>query len=54
MAMTDHFSKWPEVFPLKEVKKKTVVYFIKAYIIHQYGVPRYIITDNRKHFSNPL
>ncbi|KAB2599256.1 hypothetical protein D8674_009527 [Pyrus ussuriensis x Pyrus communis] len=38
----------------EEVKKETVVRFIKEHIIHRYGVPRYIITDNGKQFSNRL
>ncbi|KAM1643188.1 hypothetical protein ACFX2K_013023 [Malus domestica] len=54
LAATDYFSKWAEAIPLKEVKKETVVRFIKEHIIHRYGVPRYIITDNGKQFSNRL
>ncbi|KAM1866571.1 hypothetical protein ACFX13_009408 [Malus domestica] len=34
LAATDYFSKWAEAIPLKEVKKETVVRFIKEYIIH--------------------
>ncbi|KAM1268006.1 hypothetical protein ACFX2I_000363 [Malus domestica] len=52
LAATDYFSKWAEALPLKEVKKETVVRFIKEHIIHRYGVPRYIVTDNGKQFSN--
>ncbi|CAL8991156.1 unnamed protein product, partial [Prunus brigantina] len=54
LAATDYFSKWAEAVPLKEVKKENVVNFIKVNIIHRYGVPRYIITDNGKPFSNRL
>ncbi|KAM1369606.1 hypothetical protein ACFX2F_040171 [Malus domestica] len=54
LAATDYFSKWAEAIPLREVKKETVVRFIKEHIIHRYGVPRYIITDNGKQFSNRL
>ncbi|CAL9024711.1 unnamed protein product, partial [Prunus brigantina] len=54
LAATDYFSKWAEVVPLKEVKKENVVNFIKVNIIHRYGVPHYIITDNGKPFSNQL
>ncbi|KAM1981775.1 hypothetical protein ACFX15_038227 [Malus domestica] len=54
LAATDYFSKWAEAVPLKEVKKETVVCFIKGHIIHRYGVPRYIVTDNGKQFSNRL
>ncbi|KAM1771926.1 hypothetical protein ACFX11_046684 [Malus domestica] len=54
LAATDYFSKWAEAIPLREVKKETVVRFIKEHIIYRYGVPRYIITDNEKQFSNRL
>lgn len=54
LAATDYFSKWAEAVPLKEVKKETVVDFIKCHIIYRYGVPRYIVTDNRKPFYNCL
>ncbi|KAM1249238.1 hypothetical protein ACFX2G_032626 [Malus domestica] len=54
LAATDYFSKWAEAIPLREVKKETVVCFIKGHIIHRYGVPRYIVTDNGKQFSNRL
>ncbi|KAM1727408.1 hypothetical protein ACFX12_018051 [Malus domestica] len=54
LAATYYFSKWAEAIPLREVKKETVVRFIKEHIIHRYGVPRYIITDNGKQFSNRL
>ncbi|KAL0359912.1 UNVERIFIED_CONTAM: hypothetical protein Sangu_0840600 [Sesamum angustifolium] len=52
LATTDYFSKWAEAIPLKLVKKKTVVDFIRVNIIFQYGVPRYIITDNGRPFYN--
>ena len=52
LAGTDSFSKWSEAVPLKEIKKETVVDFIKTCIIQRYGVPRCIIMDNAKYFSN--
>jgi len=35
-------------------QKENVIDFIRTLIIYQYGVPRYIITDNDKPFSNSL
>ncbi|XP_062007333.1 uncharacterized protein LOC133724588 [Rosa rugosa] len=52
LAVTDSFSKWAEAMPLKEIKKENVVDFIKGNIIQRYCVPRCIITDNAKYFSN--
>uniref|UniRef100_A0A803MDQ2 Integrase catalytic domain-containing protein n=1 Tax=Chenopodium quinoa TaxID=63459 RepID=A0A803MDQ2_CHEQI len=54
LAGTDYFSKWAEAIPLREVKKENVVDFIRNHIIHRYGVPRYIITDNDTPFVNKL
>ncbi|XP_050378239.1 uncharacterized protein LOC126795444 [Argentina anserina] len=52
LEATYSFSKWAEVIPLKEIKKKNVVDFITGNIIQWYGIPRCIITDNAKYFSN--
>ena len=54
LVATNYFSKWVEVVPFKEVKKETMVNFIRGNIIYQYGVPWYIITDNEKPFYNKL
>ncbi|KAM2122476.1 hypothetical protein PS2_018996 [Malus domestica] len=34
LAAMDYFSKWAEAIPLREVKKETVVHFIKEHIIY--------------------
>ena len=54
LAATDYFSKWAEVVALKEVKKETIVEFIRCNLIFRYGVPHYIITDNGRPFYNKL
>lgn len=54
LAATDYFSKWAKAVPLREVKKETIVNFIRTHLIYRYGVPRYIITDNGKPFYNRL
>ncbi|KAL0367224.1 UNVERIFIED_CONTAM: hypothetical protein Sradi_3612500 [Sesamum radiatum] len=51
---TNYFSKWAKVVPLKEVKKENAADFIRINISYRYGIPRYIITDNRKPFCNSL
>ena len=50
LAATDYFSKWAEVAVFRKVKKEIVINFIIRNIIFRYGVPRYIIIDNRKEF----
>ena len=54
LAVIDYFSKWAEVVPLREVKKETMVNFIRTHLIYRYGIPRYIMTDNGKPFYNRL
>jgi len=54
LVATDYFSKWAEAVPLREVKKKNVVDFIRTHIIYRYGIPKYIITENGKPFFNGL
>ena len=48
LAATDYFSKWAEALPLREVKKETVVRFIKEHIIHdmEYLATLSLITGN--------
>ena len=54
LAVTDYFSKWAKVVPLKEVKKENVVNFIRSNFSYRYRVPRYIITNNGKPFYKKL
>ncbi|KAL6291692.1 hypothetical protein ACE6H2_009202 [Prunus campanulata] len=51
LAATDYFSKWAEVVPLKAVKADDVANFIRTHIIHRYGVPSKIISDNALYFK---
>jgi hypothetical protein len=45
LVAIDKFSKWIEVRPLNSIRfKQTVAFFTN--IIHRFGVPNFIITDN--------
>jgi len=37
LAITDYFSKWAEVFPLKEVKMTNMLKFIKHHVLYRFG-----------------
>ncbi|ONK72758.1 uncharacterized protein A4U43_C04F22860 [Asparagus officinalis] len=50
LAVTDYFSKWAEAIPLREVKTKNVIKFIKHHVIYRFGVPRRIVHDNGTQF----
>jgi len=40
LTITDYFSKWAEVIPLREVKTSDVIKFIKHHVVYRFGVPR--------------
>ena len=45
LVATDYFTKWVEEVPLKKVEQKDVIQFIKQQIIHRFGIPQSITTD---------
>jgi hypothetical protein len=45
LAITDYFTKWVEVIPMKSVTLKDVINFIKQHVIHRFGIPQTITTD---------
>lgn len=51
LAATGYFSKWAEAVPLKVLKADDVANFIRTHIIHRYGVPSKIISDNALYFK---
>jgi hypothetical protein len=54
LVAIDYFSKWAEAATFHEVKKETIVNFIKRNVIYRYGMPRYIITDNGREYYNKM
>jgi transposase InsO family protein len=51
LVAIDKFSKWVEVRPITNLRAEQAVSFFKD-IIHQFGVPNSIITDNRSQFTS--
>ena len=47
--MVDKFTKWIEAKPVKTAKSGPVIDFISG-VVHRYGVPHSIITDNGMNF----
>jgi hypothetical protein len=39
LVVTDYFTKWTEVVPLKNMTYKEVIHFISEYIIHRFVIP---------------
>lgn len=52
LEISDYFSKWAEIVPMREVKTANMVKFIKHHVIYFLCVPRWIIHDNESHFAN--
>jgi hypothetical protein len=50
LVAIDKFSKWIEVRPLTSIRSEQAVAFFTN-IIHQFGVPNSIITDNGTQFT---
>ena len=48
----DYFTKWVETEALATITEKNVRSFIWRHIICRYGVPRVLVSDNRKQFDN--
>ena len=48
--MVDKFTKWIEAKPVKTAEAGPVIDFISR-VVHRYGVPHNIITDNGSNFS---
>ena len=48
--MVDKFTKWIEAKPVKTPESGPVIDFISG-VVHRYGVPHSIITDNGTNFT---
>ena len=50
LVMVDKFTKWIEAKPVKTAEFGPVIDFISG-VVHRYGVPHSIITDNGSNFT---
>ena len=50
LVMVDKFTKWIEARPVKMAESGPVIAFISD-VVHRYGVPHSIITDNSSNFT---
>ena len=50
LVMVDKFTKWIEAKPVKTAESRPVIDFISG-VVHHYGVPHNIITDNGTNFT---
>ena len=50
ITMTEGLTKWIEAKPVREANAATSAKFLMNDIIHRFGVPQVVITDNGSHF----
>jgi hypothetical protein len=52
LVATDYFTKWTEVVALKNMTHKEVIEFITEHIIHRFGIPQTLTTDQETSFMS--
>jgi transposase InsO family protein len=52
LIATDYFMKWTEVVSLKNMTHKEVIEFITEHIIHGFGTPQTLTTDQGTSFTS--
>jgi hypothetical protein len=50
IVATDYFAKWTEAIPLKNMTHREVIEFITGHIIHRFGIPQTLTTDQGTSF----
>ena len=48
----DYFTKWVEVETLATITEKNVRSFVWRSIIWRFGIPKALVSDNKKQFDN--
>ncbi|XP_072094094.1 uncharacterized protein [Arachis hypogaea] len=51
LVAIDYFTKWVEVIPLVEVSQNEIIDFIEKNIIHRFGIPQTLSTDQGTMFT---
>jgi hypothetical protein len=52
LVATDYFTKWTKVIPLKNMMHREVIHFISEHIIHRFGIPQTLTTDQDSSFMS--
>jgi len=52
LVATDYFTKWTETVALKNMTHKEVIEFIAEHIIHRFGIPQTLSTDQGTSFMS--
>ena len=54
LTITDYFSKWAKVIPLREVKTSDVIKFVKHHVLYLFGVSRRIVHEGPSSSAKPF
>ena len=52
LMATDYFTKWTEAVALKNMMHKGLIEFITEHIIHRFGIPQILTTDQSTSFMS--
>jgi hypothetical protein len=52
IVATDYFTKWTEVVALKNMTHREVIEFVTEHIIHRFGIPQTLTTDQGASFMS--
>ena len=52
LVATDYFTKWTEAVPLKNMTHKELISFVLEHIIHRFGIPQTLTTDQGAAFMS--
>jgi len=54
LVIVDHFSKWTELFALRNATAANIAKVVEREIFCRYGAPKYILTDNGTNFRSKM
>jgi transposase InsO family protein len=52
LVATDYFTKWVEAILLKSATSKDLIAFLKEHIVHRFGIPQTITTNQGTMFTS--
>jgi hypothetical protein len=52
LVATDYFTKWTEAVPLRNMTHREVISFVLEHIIHRFGIPQTLTTDQGPSFMS--
>jgi hypothetical protein len=52
LVTMNYFTKWTEAVPLKNMTHREVIHFISEHIIHRFGIPQTLTTDQGLSFMS--